>query len=178
MIRGSERKNAFGDEGDDITDGVVINVVRACGSCCVGKVCETSKGPLVSDGKRGDGFDNDGMLNDIGIEGCGVCVADAFAGVSFVPRRFVVVAVAEVTPGGLSGAGSDDLGFLLFGFRADELEERCCRGGVDVVVENQELTAGADGAHAAAADDAKGFGGDGLELLGGDDGAVDGGERL
>ena len=66
-----------------------------------------------------------------------------------------MITATEVSPGGFAGSGCDDLGFLVFGFRADELKDGGCGDRVDVVVLKKDTAASPNGADMAGPDDAE-----------------------
>ena len=150
--------NGGGDEGDDVADAVVIDAIGGGGVAGIWKVVEATKGPLVSDGKWRDGFDDDGVFDDCRVGRFGVSVAERLSGEAFLPVGLVVVAAAEISPSGFAGAGGDDLGFLVFGFRAHELKERSGGDRVDGVVKKEELSSGSAGTDSTGSEDAEGLG--------------------
>lgn len=172
LIRGGGGVDGGGDEGDDVADGVVVDAFDGGFNGGAGEVGEAAEGPFFTDGEGGDGFDDEGVGDDLGVGWGGLGVAEVLLGEAVLPGVLVVVAAGEVAPGGLAGAGGDDLGSLVFGFGTDELEEGCGGGGIDGVVEEKEDAAGAGGADSLGAGNGEGLGGEGLEFFGRDGGAV------
>ena len=85
LIGSGHGNHELGGKRNDVSKCVVIDGVYGCGAFCIWEGGKTTKRPELTNGKGGDGFDDEGVFDDLGGIRGGVAITTVFSGEPFLP---------------------------------------------------------------------------------------------